>query len=87
MTKGTGYARRRSPAIGWCSSIALATKDVECLHAETGATYWQFRYPTEFEDRYGYNNGPRSSPVIDGDRVYTYGAKGKLHCLELKTGK
>ena len=40
--------------------------------------------PTQFEDRYGYNNGPRASPVIDGDRVYTYGAEGKLHCLEAR---
>ena len=49
---------------------------VECLHAETGASHWQFRYRTDFEDRYGYNNGPRSSPVIDARRVYTVGAEG-----------
>ena len=60
---------------------------VECLHAETGARHWQFRYATDFEDRYGYNNGPRSSPVIDGDRVYTVGAQGQLHCLDMRSGK
>jgi len=60
---------------------------VECLHRETGERYWSFTYPTQFEDRYGYNNGPRASPVIDGDRVYTYGAEGKLHCLKLETGQ
>lgn len=60
---------------------------VECLHAETGATNWQFRYPTAFEDRYGYNNGPRSSPVIDGPRVFTVGAEGKLHALDLQSGR
>ena len=60
---------------------------VECLHPETGARRWRFQYPTVFEDRYGYNNGPRSSPVIDGDKVYTVGAEGKLHCLELASGK
>jgi hypothetical protein len=60
---------------------------VECLHPETGAKYWDFTYPTQFEDRYGYNNGPRASPVIDGDRVYTYGAEGKLHVLKLQTGQ
>ena len=47
----------------------------------------QFKYGTVFEDRYGYNNGPRSSPVIDGARVYTMGAEGKLHCLDLASGK
>ena len=60
---------------------------VECLHAETGARQWSFRYATDFEDRYGYNNGPRSSPVIDGDRVFTVGAQGQLHCLDLRAGK
>jgi outer membrane protein assembly factor BamB len=60
---------------------------VECLHPETGASRWRFKYPTIFEDRYGYNNGPRSSPVIDGERVYMMGAEGQLHCLDLATGK
>jgi outer membrane protein assembly factor BamB len=60
---------------------------VECLHPETGASQWRFRYPTAYEDRYGYNDGPRSSPVIDGERVYAMGAEGKLHCLDLTSGK
>ncbi|MBI1358521.1 MAG: PQQ-binding-like beta-propeller repeat protein [Acidobacteria bacterium] len=60
---------------------------VVCLHPETGDLYWTFAYPTTFSDRYGYNNGPRSTPAIDGERVYAYGAQGKLHCLQLTTGK
>ena len=86
--KGTGYA---SPAIAGGRLVfvhRLATDEiVECLHPETGATHWQFRYGTAFEDRYGYNNGPRSSPVIDEGRVFTLGAEGKLHCLDLLSGK
>src|SRR5688572_29681171 len=86
--KGTGYT---SPAIVGDKLVFLhrvANEEVvECLHPETAANRWRFRYPTDFEDRYGYNNGPRSSPVIDGDRVYTMGAEGKLHCLELASGK
>ena len=86
--KGTGYT---SPAIAGERLLFLHRvgneEIVECLHSETGARHWNFRYPTDFEDRYGYNNGPRSSPVIDGERVYTVGAQGQLHCLELGTGK
>jgi len=87
--KGTGYA---SPAILGDRLVFLhriGDEIVECLHAETGASHWQFRYETAFEDRYGYNNGPRSSPVIDpvDMRVYTVGAEGPIHCLDLKTGK
>lgn len=85
--KGTGYA---SPAIAGDRLVFLHRlkneEIVECLHAQTGESRWQFRYPTAFEDRYGYNNGPRSSPVIDGPRVYTVGAEGKLHCFDLESG-
>ena len=88
LPKGSGYA---SPAVADNRLLfihRLANEEVvECLHAETGASRWRFSYPTAFEDRYGYNNGPRSSPVIDGDRVFTVGAEGKLHCLDLETGE
>ena len=88
MTKGTGYS---SPAIIGDRLVMFHRvgneERVECLHRETGDRYWKFAYPTQFEDRYGYNNGPRASPVIDGDHVYTYGAEGKLHCLKLETGQ
>lgn len=87
MTKGTGYA---SPTVASGRLLFLHRRGnqemVECLDPETGDRYWRHTYPTSFEDRYGYNNGPRSSPVIDGDRVYTVGAEGVLHCLNLQTG-
>jgi outer membrane protein assembly factor BamB len=86
--KGTSYA---SPAIVRDRLVFLHRlgneEIVECLHPETGARVWNFRYDTSFEDRYGYNNGPRSSPVIDGDRVFTVGAQGQLHCLDVQSGK
>ena len=88
FAKGTGYA---SPAIAGDRLVFLhrlrAEEIVECLHPETGATQWQFRYPTDFEDRYGYNDGPRASPVIDAGRAFTVGAQGQLHCLDLPTGR
>ena len=59
---------------------------VECLHAERGSVYWQFRYGTTYVDRFGYNGGPRATPAIAGGRVYTYGAQNQLHCLDLRTG-
>ena len=59
---------------------------VECLDAATGESLWSARYSTRYVDRYQYNGGPRSSPSIDGDRVYTYGAEGVLSCWELATG-
>jgi len=60
---------------------------IHCLDARAGTPLWSFRYATRYEDRYGYNNGPRSSPAIDGSRVYTYGAEGKLTCVDFETGR
>jgi outer membrane protein assembly factor BamB len=59
---------------------------VECLQAETGLRFWKVAYASGYQDRYGYCDGPRSSPVIDEGRVYTIGAEGVLHCLDLKGG-
>lgn len=88
MKRGTGYA---SPAIvgdrlAYFHRIA-GEEVVECLHPETGEIYWQHRYPTTFKDRYGYNNGPRASPVIDDGKIYTLGAQAVLCCLDLATGQ
>lgn len=63
-----------------------ADAQVSCLHAETGETLWEFTYPSVYEDLYGYNAGPRCSPVIAGNRVFVFGVEGMLHCLRLTDG-
>jgi outer membrane protein assembly factor BamB len=60
---------------------------IDCLEPETGRRLWRYSYAIEYEDRYGFNAGPRSSAVIDGGRVYTAGVTARLHCLDLATGK
>ena len=90
LPAGSGYA---SPAIAGDRLVYLHRVDdeevVECLHTETGASRWRLRYPSAYRDRYGYNDGPRASPVIDaaGGRVYTVGAEGRIHAVELRTGR
>ena len=58
-----------------------------CLESTTGTELWHFEYPTDYEDMYGYNNGPRCCPVIDENRVYIFGAAGMLHCVSVSDGK
>jgi outer membrane protein assembly factor BamB len=58
-----------------------------CRRSETGELLWRFEYPTDYEDFYNYSNGPRASPVVDGDRVYVHGVEGMLHCLRATDGK
>ena len=60
---------------------------VESFDAATGRALWRYAYPSQFVDPYGYNNGPRGTPLLTADRCYTFGAEGKLVCLDLPTGK
>jgi outer membrane protein assembly factor BamB len=59
---------------------------IDCLDARTGARIWRHAYPSRFVDPFGYNNGPRSSPLLTEDHSYTFGAEGKLVCVDLRTG-
>jgi outer membrane protein assembly factor BamB len=58
-----------------------------CLDAKTGRELWKFEYPTQYEDRYGYEPGPRACPVVDDERVYLHGVEGMLYCLKVVDGK
>ncbi len=55
---------------------------VECLDATSGQPNWRYAYPSHYVDPYGYNNGPRATPLLTEDRCYTFGAEGKLLCLD-----
>jgi outer membrane protein assembly factor BamB len=59
---------------------------VQCFDANTGDSLWDYSYSTRFEDPYGYNNGPRCSPILTADHCFTLGAEGKLTCVTLETG-
>ncbi len=60
---------------------------VEALDAETGKPLWSFDYPTTYRDDFGFDEGPRASPVVVGGQVYTFGAQGVLHCLQVVSGR
>lgn len=63
------------------------TATVESLDNKTGNRQWVFEYPTTYRDDFGFDEGPRATPTISGNRVYTFGAEGMLHALDLTTGK
>jgi outer membrane protein assembly factor BamB len=60
---------------------------VEALDVRTGEARWRFAYPTRYIDPFGYNDGPRCTPLLTTDRCYTFGAEGLLLCLDLANGK
>ncbi len=49
---------------------------VECLDAGSGKEIWKHTDPTKYEDPLGKGNGPRSTPLIAGERVYTLSPGG-----------
>jgi outer membrane protein assembly factor BamB len=62
------------------------TARLSCLDARSGAEVWTCDYATDYVDMLGYNNGPRATPVVDGERVYTFGAEGVLQCVRASDG-
>lgn len=61
------------------------TERVVCLDEKTGKQLWTREWETDYRGL-DYNNGPRATPTVDGDRVYVLGAKGLLRCLRVRDG-
>jgi outer membrane protein assembly factor BamB len=62
-----------------------ANETVGCWDAVTGKVVWKYPYACNYENDYG--SGPRATPTVDGDFVYTVGATGLFHCLKAATGE
>jgi outer membrane protein assembly factor BamB len=60
---------------------------VACLDPATGKERWKFAYHTRYRDDFGFDEGPRATPLIAEGRIFTLGANGDLHGLQLATGK
>lgn len=86
--KGEGWA---CPAVVGDKLVLLSRRDeqevLECLEVKTGKPIWRFAYDAPYRDRYGSSEGPRTAPVIEDGRVYTFGVTGLMHCVELASGK
>jgi outer membrane protein assembly factor BamB len=62
---------------------------VLAANAETGATLWEQSNPMTYvsDASVEMGNGPYSTPLIVGDRVFTTGVAGRLQALDKKSGK
>jgi len=62
---------------------------VIALEAKTGKTLWEHKYDASPSDihEHSFGDGPRSTPLLVGDRLFTIGVSGTMHCLDKKEGK
>lgn len=57
-----------------------------CLNATDGEEIWRFRSDDNYHEGQG-GNGPRATPTIDGDLLFTISAHGKLYALNAENGE
>jgi len=58
---------------------------VIALDQATGRKVWEYANGRRFQNDQG--DGPRSTPTVDGDRLYVLGGSGDLSCLDTATGR
>ena len=61
------------------------TEQVICLDAATGTESWHTALGPVYDNNWG--NGPRSTPTVDGDKVFALSGTGILSCLNVSDGK
>ena len=83
---GIGYG---GPAVSGGKVYLLDRDDrvgdtLKCLDLATGKELWNFAYAAPAR---ADHPGSRSTPAVDGDRVYTCGLTGDLYCINTTTHK
>ena len=57
-----------------------------CLDRNTGETLWAYEYPNRFWESIA-GAGPRATPTIADEGLFSFGAAGILVCLDARDGK
>ena len=88
---GPAVADGRVFVLDWQEDPASRTMDgterAVAFDEETGELLWTHQWQTTYRMLMAsYAVGPRSTPTVDGDRVYVVGSTGRLFCLNVETG-
>jgi outer membrane protein assembly factor BamB len=60
------------------------------LEAATGKQLWRASYPAAYTMNpaaTGHGKGPKSTPVVSGGKLFTFGINGVLSCFDANSGK
>lgn len=61
-----------------------------CFDLDSGKLLWKDSYQTPYTMNpaaIGHGKGPKSTPVVSNNKLYTFGISGVLSCYETATGK
>lgn len=88
LCQGKGSATWSAPVIQG-NRLVICGRDTEhdllfCLKPNDGSLIWYKKYKANVSTSHG--SGPRATPFIDNDRVYTFGRGGDLACWRLIDG-
>jgi outer membrane protein assembly factor BamB len=61
-------------------------EEVACYDSSSGEQLWKKAYDRPALNT-AYGNGPRSTPCVSGDLLYTFGITGLLTCFDVSSGK
>jgi outer membrane protein assembly factor BamB len=61
------------------------TEYLIAVDTTTGEEIWSTKVGGRLENRWG--DGPRTTPTVDGDRIYALSGRGELVCARLSDGK
>jgi outer membrane protein assembly factor BamB len=76
--------KAKLPDSGFTKGRFEGQERIMCRDAATGQGEWSYAYAVEYT--VSYPAGPRCTPTVDGDMVYTLGAMGDLRALKVKNG-
>jgi outer membrane protein assembly factor BamB len=68
-------------------SEGMDDESVRALNVSDGKTVWTTRLGNVGPNTNAHYPGARSTPTVDGDRLYAFSSDGDLACLETKSGK
>jgi outer membrane protein assembly factor BamB len=83
---GRLYTMYRPLGVNGARPPWLAEEAVIALDARSGQTLWEYKYASKPED-FSQGAGPHSTPLIVGDRLFTFGTNKQLHAFDKRTGK
>ncbi len=96
--EGPSVLWRRKVGQGFASPVVVSNRLVvphrlgneevtECMDALTGLTIWKTALPTRYVDDFGFDEGPRATPTIAGNRIFQMSAEGLVSAIDFQSGE